>query len=160
MVTNRRDLAELCESYVWLGREADGPWYEHHRLGWNYRLTEFQAAILIAQLQRLDGQMALRMRNGLRLNEQLAQIPGIFPLQFPAWVDRHSFHLYVFRFDQGLFGINREQFLSALAQEGIPCSAGYAHPLYRNPLFLQEAFHANGKMLAGGNRLAIAIQGF
>jgi dTDP-4-amino-4,6-dideoxygalactose transaminase len=44
IVTNDAKLAELCESYVWAGREYGRPWYEHHRLGWNYRITEFQSS--------------------------------------------------------------------------------------------------------------------
>ena len=58
IVTSDRDLVELCESYIWGGRKIGRPWNEHHRLGWNYRLTEFQGAILGQQLKRLAGQNA------------------------------------------------------------------------------------------------------
>src|SRR5581483_7830441 len=54
ITTNDRDLAEVCESYLWSGRKLGHEWYEHFRLGWNYRLTEFQAALLLAQLQRIE----------------------------------------------------------------------------------------------------------
>jgi dTDP-4-amino-4,6-dideoxygalactose transaminase len=135
ITTHDQELAEICESLVWVGREAGRPWYEHHRLGWNYRLTEFQGAILIEQLKRLERQTARRLANGLYLNEQLAKIPGIHPLRIPSYATRHSFHIYVFRFDAGEFDLSRQDFLAALAAEGIPASSGYAHPLYRNPLF-------------------------
>ena len=148
IVTDQAGLAELCNSYIWGGRLPSRPWYEHYRLGWNYRITEFQAAILSAQLKRLPQQLAARMRNGLRLNERLAEIPGISPLAIPAWVDMHAFHLYIFRVDPQAFGVSRDQLIAALQAEGIPCSAGYSHPLYRNPMFLDQQFHGNGAPLA------------
>ncbi|HVT95192.1 MAG TPA: DegT/DnrJ/EryC1/StrS family aminotransferase [Bryobacteraceae bacterium] len=135
ILTNDAALAELCESYVWVGRKAGRPWYEHHRAGWNYRMTEFQGAILIEQLKRLETQNRTRRANAVYLNERLSAIPGIHPLRIPAYAAEHSFHIYIFRFDATEFGLSRSNFLEALAAEGIPCSSGYAHPLYRNPLF-------------------------
>ena len=134
--TNDPTVAELCRSYISLGREPGRPWYEHHRLGWNYRLTEFQAAILSRQLQRLEDQTARRTRNADYLRALLQPIPGIAPLAIPAYVTRHSYHLFIVRYSAEAFGLSRETFLAALQAEGIPCSGGYAHPLYRNPMFL------------------------
>jgi dTDP-4-amino-4,6-dideoxygalactose transaminase len=141
ITTNSRSVAELCESYVWVGRKAGRPWYEHHRLGWNYRLTEFQGAILTEQLRRLDEQNSTRRRNGFYLNEQLSQIPGIEPLQVPAFARECAFHIYILRFAAESFGISREHFIQALAAEGIPCSAGYSFPLYANPVFACSTEH-------------------
>ncbi len=136
IVTNDEVLAEICESYVWVGRKVGRPWYEHHRLGWNYRMMEFQAAILIEQLKRLPGQLARRTENAAYLNLHLGKIPGITTLPDPSWASTNAHHIYVFRFDQQKFGISRDEFLLALSAEGVPCSGGYAFPLYRNPLFL------------------------
>lgn len=141
ITTDDAKVAGLAESYIWAGREVSRPWYEHHRLGWNYRLTEFQAAILLAQLERLDSQTSQRMASGLLLNERLSKIPGLQPLEIPSYVTTHAFHIYVFRFSEEEFQISRENFLSALAAEGIPCSSGYAHPLYKNPMFLNREFY-------------------
>jgi dTDP-4-amino-4,6-dideoxygalactose transaminase len=135
IITDDAALAELCESYVWVGRKVGRPWYEHHYLGWNYRLTEFQGAILVEQLRRLAEQTERRERNALYLNERLRAIPGIHPLEVPEYATRHSCHIYVFRFDESQFGISRSDFLQALSAEGIPATSGYAHPLYRNPVF-------------------------
>lgn len=135
ITTNDPNTAEHCESLVWVGRKTGRPWYEHHRLGWNYRLTEFQAAILLAQLGRLAGQTTLRQQNGAYLTSLLRHIPGIAPLAVPAYATGHAWHIYVFRFIAADFGLSRARFLEALAAEGIPASSGYAHPLYRNPLF-------------------------
>lgn len=145
ILTNDERLATLCESLVWGGREVGRPWYEHHRLGWNYRITEFQAAILIEQLKRLDSQNTRRMENAFYLNQQLNNLPGIHPMKVPEWTTRHAFHLYTFRFLEEEAGILRNDFVAALAKEGIPCSTGYAHPLYKNPLFLNHEFYPNGR---------------
>lgn len=151
IVTSNRELAALCESYVWGGRRAGGAWYEHYRLGWNYRLTEFQGAILLQQLKRLDEQTALRMRNGAYLNRRLSEIPGIHPLPAPERATTHSFHIYIFRIDEDELGVPKERFLAALAREGIPCSGGYGHPLYRSPMFLNQEFHARGCPISCGH---------
>lgn len=153
VLTNDPKLAELCNSYLWAGRKLGRPWYEHYRLGWNYRITEFQAALLIEQLRRLPEQTARRMRNGLRLNAQLSNVPGIRTLDIPEWVTEHSFHLYILRIDEEEFGLKRADFLTALEREGIPCSGGYSAPLYRNPLFVENAFNANGVPLTPPGRL-------
>jgi dTDP-4-amino-4,6-dideoxygalactose transaminase len=158
IVTSDPTFADLCESYIWAGREYGRPWYEHHRLGWNYRITEFQSAILIGQLKRLEAQTVRRMRNGLFLNEKLAAIPGIHPLHVPEWVTRHSFHIYVFRVDAEEFGLSREEFVRALNAEGVPCSTGYAAPLYSAPMFLARRLHANDAPLAPIDYAAFAEQ--
>lgn len=144
ITTNDRDLAELCESYLWSGRKLGCAWYEHFRLGWNYRLTEFQAALLLAQLQRTEEQTTRRMANGFHLSESLRGIPGIHPLAVPSYVSRHSFHIYILRFREAEFGMSRENFLAALNAEGIPCSSGYAYPLYKNAVFLEKNFFPGG----------------
>jgi len=143
VITSDPHCAELCESYASLGRKALGPWYEHHRLGWNYRMTEFQGALLLQQLTRLETQNAKRRQNAAYLTEQISQLPGIRTLRQPAYVTRHTHHLYMFCLDEREFGIPREVFLTALEKEGIPCSAGYAHPLYKNPMFLKRDFCAH-----------------
>ena len=144
ITTNDRDLAELFGSYLWAGRRLGREWYEHFRLGWNYRLTEFQSAILLAQLQRLQEQNSRRMENARYLTAGLKDIPGIYPLAWPDYATRHSFHIYILRFREEQFGVPRSVFLKALAGEGVPCSSGYAHPLYKNALFLEKEFYPRG----------------
>ena len=143
ITTDDPAIAELCESYIWCGRKVGRPWYEHHRLGWNYRMTEFQGAILSAQLTRMQAQTDRRLANGFYLTERLAAIPGIRPLAVPPFATRHTFHIYAWRFDADHFGLEREEFLAALAAEGIPCSSGYASPLYRNPMFQDPSLSAD-----------------
>ena len=79
ILTNDDELAERCRSIHNCGRIAGGAWYEHHVMSGNYRLGEFQGAILNAQLTRFDAQAETRERNGKHLAERLAQLPGVVP---------------------------------------------------------------------------------
>lgn len=114
-------------------------------------MTEFQGAILLQQLKRIEGQNAKRHHNAVYLNHRLAEIPGIHPLAFRDYATKHSHHIYIFRFDESLFGVSRSNFLAALEKEGIPCSGGYAHPLYKNPMFLKQDFYPRGCPLTCGH---------
>jgi dTDP-4-amino-4,6-dideoxygalactose transaminase len=138
--TSDDHLAAACRSIHNCGRLEGGLWYEHFVMSGNYRLGEFQGAILNAQLDRLEEQTATRDRNGQYLADKLSNVPGIYPQQRPADSIRHSHHLFLFRIDAKEFGAPREAILEALRAEGIPISGGYALPLYRQPLFLNKAF--------------------
>jgi dTDP-4-amino-4,6-dideoxygalactose transaminase len=140
VVTSDDKLAAACRSIHNCGRIEGGLWYEHHVMSGNYRLGEFQGAILNAQLDRLEDQTKTRDRNGQYLAAKLSRIPGIFPQRRPADCMRHSYHLFLFRIDANAFGAPRAAILKALEAEGIPVCGGYALPLYRQPLFLNKAF--------------------
>lgn len=141
ILTNEDRYERQCRALHTCGRYPERKWYEHFLPGGNYRMTEFQAALLLTQLSRLEKQTERRNRNGLYLNERLSEIPGIRPLKRGWGETRHAYHLYIFRYNTASFdGLPRERFLSALEAEGIPNSAGYGLPLYRQPLFLDRSF--------------------
>ena len=140
VITSDDRLAAACRSIHNCGRIEGGLWYEHHVMSANYRLGEFQGAILNVQLSRLKEQTRTRDRNGQYLAERLRRIPGILPQKRPQDCTRHSYHLFLFRINAGAFGASREAILRALVAEGIPVCGGYAVPLYRQPLFLNKAF--------------------
>jgi dTDP-4-amino-4,6-dideoxygalactose transaminase len=94
-------------------------------------MTEWQAAILLAQLTRLEELAACREENALYLAAELAQIQGINPQKRDPRVTQHAYHLFIFRYDPDAFsGMTRDEFLVALGAEGIPCARGYT-PLYK-----------------------------
>ena len=140
ITTNDDQLAAACRSIHNCGRIEGGVWYEHHVISANYRLGEFQGAVLNAQLDRLEEQTKTRDWNGQYLAAKLSKIPGIHPQRRTAEATRHSYHLFLFRIDSKAFGAPRAAILQSLAAEGIPVSGGYAIPLYRQPLFLNKAF--------------------
>ena len=135
VLTDDEDLAERCRSYTNCGRAEGRPWYEHHRIGSNLRLTEFQAAILLAQLTRLEAQTLKRQANAAILDEVLSGTPGITVLTNDVRMTRRSYHFYTFRIRPDELGVGREKFIEALAAEGVPASPGYSTPLYKNPVF-------------------------
>jgi dTDP-4-amino-4,6-dideoxygalactose transaminase len=140
ITTNDRALGEACRSIHNCGRIPGGVWYEHHVISGNYRLGEFQGAVLNGQLERLESQTKKRDANGQYLASRLSQLPGIYPQKRPASCTRHSYHLFMLRIDGAVFGAHRAAVIKALQAEGIPCSAGYGFSLHHQPLFQKKAF--------------------
>lgn len=111
------------------------------RIGTKVRLTEYQAAIGLAQLQRLDEQTTVRENNAAYLKSKIKDIPGIVPYKTVDSATRISFHLFSFRYKKDFFqGLSRNAFMQALRAEGVPCSGGYT-PLNKQE-FLKEAFES------------------
>jgi perosamine synthetase len=101
--------------------------------GTKLRMTEYQAAIGLAELKRLEGQTAKRNENAAYLRSLIMKIPGIVPYKFNDGVTRASFHIFPFKFRKEEFsGLSRDEFVKALNAEGIPCSKGYT-PLNKMP---------------------------
>lgn len=136
LTTNNEEFAEIARSICNQGRRTGGRWYEHVRLGTNYRLTGWQAAILLTQLSRLPEQIDTRQKNARLLGEKLNGIDLISLPFVDERVTGHSYYLYLLRLNTQRFpSLNKEKFVNALVAEGIPCSAGYPHPLFRNRVF-------------------------
>ncbi len=134
LLTQDDQLAAKLRSFINQGRTPGGAWYTHGLLGSNLRITGWQAGVLLAQLERFDEQLERRMANARRLNAIFEEIGGLRPMGWDARVDAHAFHLYMLRYDPAVFGgVPRDRFVAALQAEGVPCSTGYAMPLYRQP---------------------------
>ncbi|CAN5818954.1 hypothetical protein BH23PLA1_BH23PLA1_27560 [soil metagenome] len=132
-------LIAECRSFHNNGRGGGG----YARNGGNFRLTEFQGALLLAQLSRLEDQSRTREQNAQYLSEQLDDIPGVTPSRMYDGCTRNAYHLYMFRYDpDGFSGLPRQGFLRALAAEGIPTSSGYG-PLNQDP-FLERTLQSRG----------------
>jgi dTDP-4-amino-4,6-dideoxygalactose transaminase len=134
LLTNDDELGLKLWSFVNQGRSPDGAWYEHWMLGSNLRLTGWQAGILLAQMERFDAQLQRRMASARRLNAIVEEIDGLLPMRWDPRAENHAFHVYMMRYDAaGFDGLPRETFVAALKAEGVPCSTGYAYPLYKQP---------------------------
>ena len=134
VLTDDEALADRAWSIINVGhlRKPEQP----PVVGSNFRLTEFQGALLRAQLARLPGQTQTRSRNAHLLCELLKSVPGIFLPSKDPRITCHAYHLFSFRLDTtALNGKDRNDFVNALNAEGIPASDGYI-PLYRNPLLI------------------------
>ena len=143
VLTDDAELAEVVRSISNCGRSSGGAWYDHVRVGTNARLTEFQAAILNAQLTRLEAHTLRREANGRTLNEGLRQIPGIIIGEDDPRITRRAYHMYPIRLDLEKLGITRERFVAALTAEGVPASNGYTRPLYKMGAFTNPPEFAN-----------------
>ena len=142
ITTNNEAYIETIETLVWAGRKPRQPWYRHFVLASNARMTEFQGAILLAQLTRLEAQSQKRSANAAILHELLEKIEGIQPLTRLLSTTRNSYHIFLFRFHPEAFaGISKQRFVAALQAEGISGAfAGYTNPLYANPMFTKKQF--------------------
>ncbi len=140
-VTDDKRIHETVASLRNVGRVEGGQWYEHHNLGCNYRMTPLQAALLLRQLRRLEEQTRRRDENGRYLAGLLSQIDGIAPLTRGHGETRHSYHLFIFRYDAAKFNnLPKAEFAKWLAAEGVPAFMGYPRPLYQQPLFQEKRF--------------------
>jgi dTDP-4-amino-4,6-dideoxygalactose transaminase len=145
MLTNDSELDELLWSYRNVGRRRGGAWYEHVRLGWNLRMTEFQAAVLIAQLRRMPEQQAKRTRAAAELDALMGQIPGVAQVKVPDGVTAHSWYTYHWRWlGEADGGLPKAEFARALEAEGIPVFAGYV-PLNKNQAVIDEIRRLGGR---------------
>lgn len=141
LTTNAEPLADAMWSLHNCGRQRAGRWYEHAVLGSNHRMTEFQAALLLTQLDTLDADCERRERSAAMLDKSFTDIIGLQPLRRDPRVDRHAYHAYQVRYDaDALGGLSIDKYVSAMQAEGIPIGRGYPMPLYQQPVFAQAAF--------------------
>ena len=114
-LTNDDNLFERLSALRHCGRPRQGE--KSPIQSGNYRMTEFQAAILLAGLERLEDQTNLRDENAMYLNSRLTEVPGIRPMKRHPQITRQAYFSFVFRYDEDVFGAPRSAFLRALSAE-------------------------------------------
>ena len=141
ITTNDDALAEACRSIHNCGRVPGGVWYEHHVISGNYRLGEFQGAVLNCQLDRLEEQTAHARRNGRRLASRLAALPGLHPQGRPPSARGTAITCSCCESTPAEFGASRE---ARARRAGRPrafrAPPGYGYSLPDQPLFRNKAF--------------------
>lgn len=114
--------------------ESDGPWYyEMIDLGYNYRMTDMQAALIISQLDKLERFSARRKEIVAKYNEAFAKLPQIV-VQKEIPESDTTRHLYILRLDPDRLKIDRKRFFEALAAENVCCNVHYI-PTYYFPYY-------------------------
>lgn len=112
----------------------------NNMLGFNYRMTEIEAAIASEQLKKLEGLLESRIERANQLTELLSNVGGIStPVVRPGCV--HAFYAYALRYDARAVGVPRAQFAKALRAEGIPVAEGYVAPIYLQPLYQKRLLY-------------------
>ena len=137
LVSNGEDLINKAYSFRDFGSKGN-----HYIMrGTKFRQSEFAAAVLMAQLTRLDTLCAIREKHGAYLTEQMAKIPGVHPQENYPESTRETYLDIVFRYDQEQFhGLSRAKLIAALTAEGIPVAGGYP-ALNREP-FVEQTLNS------------------
>jgi dTDP-4-amino-4,6-dideoxygalactose transaminase len=135
VITSRLEYFELIQTIVNCGRASATDEFRQRMVGSNYRITEFQAALLLGQLERLEELAERRGRNAALLSAGLAQIPGIRPLPPQPAITREAIYCYVFQYRPAEPRVPRDLFVAALDAEGIPADGRFYEPVYRSDLF-------------------------
>jgi dTDP-4-amino-4,6-dideoxygalactose transaminase len=151
---NSDELLDRCHAFHNCGR-ATGTFHGKgcFTRGGNYRMQNFQAAMLLQQIDKLLKETKIRQANADYLSVNLKEIPGITPARLPSG-SRAVWHLYPLRYDPEPFhGLPRNRFLRALRAEGVPCGGGYGEQ-YNDGMF-DEAINSCGyKRLWSAKRLS------
>jgi dTDP-4-amino-4,6-dideoxygalactose transaminase len=150
IITNSDEWADQCYSFhnqCRPRRTSSREAVATSSRGGNFRMTEFQAAILLAQMTRLEDQMQTREQNADYLRGLLKEIPGIVPAKMYDNCSRNAYHLFMYRYQKEHFGgLPRKRFLEALRAEGVDCNAGYG-------MLNKEAFIKNSLASRSWQRL-------
>ena len=130
ITTNRDDIAEQARM---LRNHGGRERYSHEILGYNFRMTEIQAAIGLVQLGKLRMWNELRRENALQLTQGLSDIPGISTPEIRPDA-KHVFHQYTIR------AKHRESLIESLKTNGIGFGIHYPTPIYKQPLYQQLGY--------------------
>jgi dTDP-4-amino-4,6-dideoxygalactose transaminase len=138
------ELAERVAAFRAFGRTAGTPLERSSSLSsrWlssNYRLSEFQSAVLLAQLERFGVQDRRRQANADHLTSALSQVPGVRHVRCDLPDMKHGYYYYLVRYEpEGFGGLGPDRLCKALNAEGIPFLPGDQEPIYHNPVFEAE----------------------
>jgi dTDP-4-amino-4,6-dideoxygalactose transaminase len=136
LITSNLEYYERAQSYVNCGRASATDEFRHRLIGFNHRITEFQAAVLEAQLERLPMQARTRQANMEHFEKRLRGTPGLAFLKRDKRITRVAAYQFVFKYLAEHFAeVPRAAFLAALELEGIPCDGLFYEPVYRSALF-------------------------
>lgn len=123
IVTNSKELYDKAYLMQDVGRPRNDRIYEHVVMGSNYRMSEFHAAVLLAQMERVEGLNQLRDQNAQMLDKLFLDVQGIKPQGRDANATIITHYMYMFHYDANCFGgLSRQDFVDCLIEEGIPAS--------------------------------------
>ncbi len=138
VITDSDVLADLVWAVHNCGRTRDAERYTHTTRGGNFRISEWEAAMLRCQLKRLQEQTERRMASGAIIAKGLAEIDGLATLKPDDRITQRGYYFYVIRYDASKWGgVHRDVFIRAMHAEGVPCGVAYGCPVYRNPSYAQ-----------------------
>lgn len=132
IVTNDEEIAERAQSLKNLCFPKEKRIYFHVEVGYNYRMTNIQAAIGLAQFERIDELVEMRRRNAYFYNKYLKDVTGIrLPVE-KEWA-KNVYWMYSILIEDD-FGISREELMSELEKKGIETRTFFV-PMHEQPVF-------------------------
>lgn len=139
IVTDNKKLADLCRSMMNQGREVKNDrWLEHVQLGYNYRMSDINAALGIVQLSRIKEILKKRTKVAQMYNEKLKNIPEIQIPYIAPWA-KISWFVYVVQLSKKYTRKDRDQILKKLQKAGIQCS-NYFQCIHLQPFYKQFGY--------------------
>lgn len=135
IVTNNREIADLCRSLRNQGRTESEEWLEHQRLGYNYRLSDINCALGIAQLERIEELLAKRERAARMYDVRLKDwAEAATPLSTPGV--KRGWFVYVIVLADRCSREIRDKILASLRERGIGCT-NYFTPIHLQPFYVK-----------------------
>ena len=152
LVTGDRALADAAWGFANGGRDAAGTTYHHPSIGTNSRMTEWQGAVLSAQLDRYAEQCALRDANGRALAAALAEIPGLCAQARDPRQDTQGYYSFVVHFRADEFPtLGRDHLNQLMIERGIPMVQPYPS-LTQLEVFSRRSFAPTRRRLSASFR--------
>ena len=142
ILTDRDDLAAACRSMRNQGREDGEGWLQHSRLGFNYRISDLNCALGLAQLSRLEDMLARRAAVAQRYLARLGKVAGVI-LPQSVTEGRLGWFVFVVRLADQYGEADRNQVLRGLRAAGIGCS-NYFPPIHLQPYYIQQFGYRRG----------------
>ncbi|HVN96742.1 MAG TPA: DegT/DnrJ/EryC1/StrS family aminotransferase [Syntrophorhabdaceae bacterium] len=143
LVTNDETWANLFKSLRNQGRDKFDGWLNHSRLGYNYRMSELNAAVGVVQLKRLDELLKKRDAVARQYNAMLAPLHGVKPLEIAPTTTRMSWFVYVVHISTG---VKRDTVIDRMAKAGIP-TRPYFTPIHLQPFYRERFGFKSGDFL-------------
>ena len=127
----------------------EGRPYANYFLAPNYKINDIIAALLLSQLQKIDGYIENKVRDARNIIDGLADIAGIVPQRVREG-DRHSYWMLSFTIDTDALGWTAPEFTKAVTAEGVPLHGPYLGtpehgPLYRNPFLAEPQLYGKSR---------------
>jgi perosamine synthetase len=140
IVTDDEGVAKLCRSYRNQGRDADSGWLDHSRLGYNYRLSDINCALGLAQMERLNEILKKRARVAARYTELLKDVVEAPPMFLNG---KRSWFVYVVLIPDTYPGGTRDELLEELIARDIGCN-NYFPPIHLQRLYREQFGYKEG----------------
>ncbi|MFP3195568.1 MAG: DegT/DnrJ/EryC1/StrS family aminotransferase [Caldivirga sp.] len=135
VLTNDYEVYVKVWSYHHAGRDINGEWYVHRLIGWNFRMTELQAAILLSQLKRYDEEFRVRERNAKLLYELMEGVEDYRPVKPPAHTSSSNHLLPIWISERLISRHGKARVVEEARRRGGEVVEGYPMPLYMQPAF-------------------------